>query len=146
MHVNATNYESVQFTVCMLHVNLSKISNALHQLTIQCNSRHIRYVKKETNAYGMVDNSYFGLLKHTCNHTYQLIYQYKLCFLPTEGIYGFRKILKMKPSPPPHGATAPPSPSGKGPLIIEASRSPSDTPLSAELLWTSDLSDAENSN
>ena len=76
-------------------------------------------------------------LKHTCNHTYQLIYQYKLCFLPTEGIYGFRKILKMKPSPPP---------GGQGPLIIEASRSQSDTPLSAELLWTSDQPNAENSN
>jgi len=33
---------------------------------------------------------------------------------------------------------------GQGHLIIEASRSHSDTPQSVELLWTSDQPDAEN--
>ena len=137
-------------SVCMLHVRLSKLSNAVHQLIIQCNSRHIR-CQKETNAYGMADNSYFIVSKHTSNHTYHLIYQYKPCFLPTEGIYGFRKILKMKPSPHPTPPPHPPNPmaqqlpSGKEPLNFQASRSQSDTPLSVELLWTSDLPDAENS-
>jgi hypothetical protein len=91
------NLYSSQFVRCI----------TVHQLIIQCNSRHIIYVTNETNAYGIADNSYFGLLNHTCNHTYNLIYQYKLRFLPTEGIYGFRKFLKMKPSPL-HGETAPP--------------------------------------
>jgi hypothetical protein len=46
-----------------------------------------------------------------------------------------------------HGATAPPSPPtvGQGLLIIEASRSPSDTPHSVGLLWTSDQLVAETS-
>jgi len=60
----------------------------------------------------MADNCYFGLLKHICNHTYHLIYQHKLCFLPTEGIFVFRKILKMEPPPLPWRNS--PS-SGKGP-------------------------------
>ena len=39
----------------------------------------------------------------------------------------------------------PPTPVGQGHLIIEASRSHSDTPHSVGLLWTSDQPDAENS-
>jgi len=37
-----------------------------------------------------------------------------------------------------HGATTPPLPVGKGLLIIEASRSHSDTPHSVGLLWPRD--------
>jgi hypothetical protein len=40
---------------------------------------------------------------------------------------------------------APHSPVGQGLLIIEASRSHSDTPHSVGLLWTSDQPDAETS-
>jgi len=42
-------------------------------------------------------------------------------------------------------STPPPSPTGQGLLIIEASRSHSDAPHSVGLLWTSDQPDAETS-
>jgi len=46
----------------------------------------------------MADNSYFGLLKHTCNHVYHLIYQYKLCFFPRRVFTCFVRFWKWKAS------------------------------------------------
>jgi hypothetical protein len=50
------------------------------------------------------------------------------------------RSLTIPPSPLAHEALL-----GQGVLIIEASRSHSDTPHSAGLLWTSDQPDAETS-
>ena len=47
--------------------------------------------------------------------------------------------------PPSYGATAPPPQVGQGLLIVEATRSNSDTPHSVGLLWASDQTDAETS-
>jgi hypothetical protein len=106
-----------------------------------------RLIHQSLKGYWQSDTGYHNLPfdgththTHTCSKSNSLIYQTCLFYIPSLVIKN-NQIAPTSFSPP----TPPTQHEGQGLLIIEASRSHSDTIHSARLLWTSDQPDAETS-